>query len=176
MTSPARVPRPTPRRGIQPVAVPARRPDLRVVPAARPAPRIHRRRTGVVLGVALIIVFGSLMASAVFHGLLVSGQSNLDRMDTQIQEQQSALAREKLELADLQSPSRISAEAAALGMVPAERQHWLSPGTGAAPVVTGDPIDTTATATTTPADAGTATTTPTTTPTADSTTGGATAP
>ncbi|MCU1370021.1 MAG: hypothetical protein JWO77_1215 [Ilumatobacteraceae bacterium] len=143
MTSPVRAPRPTPRRAPQPVAVPPR-PHLRVVPPpGRPAlrPSARRRRTGAVLGVAMVIVFGSLMASAMLHGLLVSGQSDLDRMDAQIQEERTSLAQEKLELANLQSPSRIAEEAEKLGMVPAEQQHWVTPGSTDDPIVTGTPTD-----------------------------------
>jgi hypothetical protein len=98
---------------------------------------VRRRRTGAVLSVAMVIVFGSLLASAMFHGLLVSGQSNLDRLDSQIQEERTALAQEKLDLADLQSPARIAAEAERRGMVPADQQHWVTPGSDDAPIVTG---------------------------------------
>lgn len=139
MTSPVRAPRPTPRRAPQPAPAP-RRPHLRVVPPpTKPSlrPAVRRRRTGAVLGVAMVIVFGSLMASAMFHGLLVSGQSNLDRLDQQIQDEKTGLAQDKLELANLQSPERIAAEAEKLGMVPAEQQHWVTPGSTDAPVVTG---------------------------------------
>lgn len=139
MTSPVRAPRPTPRRIAQPEPAP-RRPHLRVVPPpARPSlrPSFRRRRTGAVLGVAMVIVFGSLMASAMFHGLLVSGQSDLDRMDTQIQMEKTALAQDKLDVANLQSPARIAEEARKLGMVPADQQHWVTPGSTDDPVVTG---------------------------------------
>jgi len=98
---------------------------------------VRRRRTGAVLGVVMVIVFGSLMASAMFHGLLVSGQSDLDRLDQQIQDEKTALAQDKLELANLQSPERIAAEATGLGMVPADQQHWVTPGSTDDPVVTG---------------------------------------
>ena len=125
MTSPVRAPRPTPRRAPQPAPAP-RRPHLRVVPPpAKPSlrPAIRRRRTGAVLAVAMVVVFGSLMASALFHGLLVSGQSNLDRLDQQIQDEKTALAQDKLDLAYLQSPARIEDEASKLGMVPSDQQH-----------------------------------------------------
>jgi hypothetical protein len=156
MTSPVRAPRPTPRR-IAPEPAP-RRSHLRVVPPparglrGRPSirPVVRRRRTGAVLAVALVVVFGSLMASAVFHGLLVGGQANLDHLDTELQEKQGELAREKLVLADLQSPARIAAEARSNGMIPAETQTWVSPVEGSEPIVTGgaeddptDPTDTT---------------------------------
>ncbi|WP_426572585.1 hypothetical protein [Aquihabitans sp. McL0605] len=146
MTSPVRAPRPTPRRAAPPDPA-ARRAHLRVVaPTGRQA--LRRRRTGAVFIVAAGLIFGSLMASAIFHGLLVSGQSNLDHMDTELQDQRSQLARERLELADLQSPARIAAEAEKMGMVPADRQHWLSPGTDAEPIVTGSTDEATTTDTT----------------------------
>jgi cell division protein FtsL len=143
MTSPVRAPRPTPRRAPQPAPAP-RRPHLRVVPPpARPkvGQAVRRRRTGAVLGVAMVVVFGSLLASAMFHGMLVSGQSDLDRIDAQIQEERTALAQEKLELANLQSPARIAEEAARLGMVPSEQQHWVTPGSTDDPIVTGSADD-----------------------------------
>jgi len=139
MTSPVRAPRPTPRRAPQPAPVPSR-PHLRVVPPPAKTslrPSLRRRRTGAVLCVAMVIVFGSLMASAMFHGLLVSGQSDLDRLDQQIQDEKTGLAQDKLELANLQSPARIAEEAAKLGMVPADQVHWVTPGSTDAPVVTG---------------------------------------
>jgi hypothetical protein len=92
----------------------------------------------------MVLVFGSLMASAMFHGLLVSGQSDLDHLDSQIQIEKRALAQEKLDLANLQSPARIAQEARDLGMVPADQQHWVTPGSTDDPVVTGratDPTD-----------------------------------
>ena len=126
MTSPVRAPRPTPRRSPAPAPAPAPRNHLRVVP---PPTRRHlrRRRTGAVLSVAAVLVFGSLMSAALFHGLLVGGQSHLDRLDTELRDEQAALAREEL------------------GMVPADGQTWVSPGTGADPVVIGstDQTDTT---------------------------------
>jgi hypothetical protein len=92
-----------------------------------------------VLAVAVVLVFGSLMASAVFHGFLVSGQSHLDDLNRQLDNDRAELAREKLQLADLQSPERVADAAERLGMERSQRQRWLSPGTGADPVVTGDP-------------------------------------
>ena len=139
MTSPARAPRPTPRRDARHEAAPTRGRHLRVVEPA-PRPSLRRRRTGAVFCVATAVVFTSLMASAFFHGMLVSGQSHLDRVNADLEHQRA-------ELANLQSPARIAAEAAKLGMVPAAEQHWLSPsgqdevvtGTGNADPATTDP-------------------------------------
>ena len=123
-TQPLRAPRPAPRRGPQPAPARARRPDLRVVAAPR-----RRPRTPAILAVTVVLVFGSLLASAVFHSILVSGQVHLDEVNTSISTEQTDLARAKLALAEAQSPERIASAAAALGMVPAPEQHWLSPTT-----------------------------------------------
>jgi type II secretory pathway pseudopilin PulG len=90
----------------------------------------RQRRTGAVLVVAIGMVFGSLLAAAVFHGLLASGQANLDQLDADLQGERAALAQDKLELANLQSPQRIATEAEAMGMHPADRQHWVSAADG----------------------------------------------
>lgn len=136
MTSPVRAPRPTPRRTAPAAPAPRRGAHLHVVPPPG-RPGVRPRRTPAVLVVATVLVFGSLLTSAMFHGMLVSGQSRLDRLDAQLQDERAALAREKLDLAHLQSPARIAAAAEKMGMVRADGQTWLSPGTDAPPVVTG---------------------------------------
>jgi hypothetical protein len=143
MTSPVRAPRPTPRRSpveITPPRSDRRRDHLRVV--SEPTRPRRDRRSGLrapVLLVAAVLVFGSLLTSAVFHGLLVGGQSHLDQMESQLDAEKVALAREKLALAQLSSPDHIASQAAALGMVVADEQIWLSPGSGGAPVIAGGP-------------------------------------
>jgi hypothetical protein len=132
MTSPVRAPRPTPRR--VPGAAPARTagPELRVVRDAERLPRPGR--SGMAIAAAGVVVFAALLASAVFHSMLVSGQAHLDEVEGRIRTERSTLQREELRLADYQSPERIAREAARLGMIPAERQHWVSPE-GDAPMV-----------------------------------------
>ena len=131
MTSPARAPRPTPRRQ----AVPARpvRPDLRVV-----GPPVRRSRAGVGVIASALVVFVALFVAAVAHSLVVTSQVHLDRVGVKVRTEQELLQREKLRLATYQSPERITREAARLGMVPADEQNWLSPGAGSHAVVTGD--------------------------------------
>ncbi len=136
MTSPVRVPRPSPR--ALPAAAPARsRPDLRVVGA--PA---RRSRSGLVVVASTVVVFAALLAGAVAHSLLVGNQVRLDQLGTQVRVEQELLQQEELELATLQSPPRITAQAERLGMAPADTQVWLSPDAGTAPVVTGGPSPT----------------------------------
>ena len=134
MTSPARAPRPTPRREV--LAPRTRRDHLRVVP--EPGRAAARPRTGTRLAFAIVVVFGSLLTAAVLHGMLASGQSHLNDLDSEIRAEKVAVAQERLALADLQDPGRIADEALRIGMVPADGQVWLSPGSGAEPVITGD--------------------------------------
>jgi hypothetical protein len=101
-----------------------------------------------ILATAGVVVFAALLASAVFHSMLVSGQARLDDIGVQTRLEQSRLQREQLRLADFQSPERIAREAKKMGMVPAAKQSWVSPG-GDAPLVV-DTERTTATSTTTP--------------------------
>lgn len=129
MTSPARAPRPTPRR--QPV-VEHPRPDLRVV-----GPPTRAARTGIWVILAATVVFAALFVAGASHSMVVSGQVHLDEVGRQVRAEQQLLEKEKVRLANDQSPARITREAARLGMVPADEQNWVSPGTGAAPVVTG---------------------------------------
>lgn len=133
MTSPARAVRSAPRRPATPApGARASRPSLRVVPT--PA---RRARTGLVIAFSAIVVFGALVVSAVAHSYLVSGQAELDEMATELRVQREALEADLVQLAANQSPQRIAEEARLLGMVPAETQTWISPGTGSAPVVVG---------------------------------------
>jgi hypothetical protein len=98
----------------------------------------RRARNVGVLSVAVVVVFGSLLASAVFHSMLVTGQAHLDDVNTEIRVEREALQRDQLRLASIQSPERIAREAVRLGMVKAERQTWINPGSDEPAVTTGD--------------------------------------
>lgn len=143
MTSPARAPRSAPRRSRE-GELRRPRPSLTVVPdpdrrasssVSVAAPR--RVRAGVVVAISTMVVFGALVVSAVAHSYLVAGQAELDEVSTEVREERDALAADRVELAANRSPQRIAAEALRLGMVPADTQTWVSPGTGAPPVVVG---------------------------------------
>lgn len=146
MTSPVRAPRPTPRRATSAPAAPSapRRDHLRVVPPSGRAPARPRRQPaaapapgGRLVVLVTLLVFGSLLTAAMCHGMVASGQTRLDRLETELQDEQAALARDKQDLAELQSPEHLAAAARALGMVRADEVTWLSPGTDDPPVVTG---------------------------------------
>ena len=130
MTSPVRAPRPTPRRQAVPERAP--RPDLRVV-----GPPTRAARTGLWVVVTAAVVFAALFVAGASHSMVVTGQVHLDEVNRQVRVEQQRLQKAKVRLAFDQSPDRITREAERLGMEPADEQRWLSPGTGAAPVVTG---------------------------------------
>jgi len=91
--------------------------------------------------VAVLVVFGSMLVAAMFHSVLVSGQARIDELGREITAQQKGLAQDRLELARMSSPERIATEAERLGLVVAEQQTWIRPGSHAEPVVTGGTSD-----------------------------------
>jgi len=93
-----------------------------------------------VLAAATLVVFGALLASAVFHSMLVTGQAHLDDVHTQIRAEQDQLARDRLRLASYQSPARIAREAERIGLVASDHQTWINPGSDSDPVVTGERV------------------------------------
>jgi cell division protein FtsL len=128
VTAPVRAPQ------RQPAARPRRAPELRVVPD--PAPRA---RLVVATVVGISVLFAVLFGLVLFHTLLVQNQQRLDRIDAQVREQQAVYQRNRLEVAQLEAPSRIvDAATQRLHMVPPPGTSYLVPsGTTAAAV--GDP-------------------------------------
>ena len=125
--------------------------------AARPLPREDRRardehahlrvvrprrrhlHTGPVVAVALVVVFASVLASAVFHSVLVTGQGRLDDLQGRVARSTQDVARQRLALAEAQSPDKLAAAAQTLGLVIPPKQIWLATpapdGTTPPPVV-----------------------------------------
>ena len=124
-SSTARAPQRTPSR-----TTPTRA-DLRLVQAAK-----KRSRSRQLVGaLALVIMFSALLASAVFHSVLVAGQQRLDRLDQRVAKSQQELDRSQLQVAELSSPSRIVAAAKRSGMVVPDHTTWLA----AKPPITAAP-------------------------------------
>ena len=71
-------------------------------------------------------MFSALLASAVFHSVLVAGQQRLDRLDQRVAKSQQELDRSQLQVAELSSPSRIVAAAKRSGMVVPDHTTWLA--------------------------------------------------
>ena len=99
------------------------RPDLRVV-EAEPR-RLPRWKIG---GVAGLILFLALFAVAGAQTFIIQGQRHLDEVNARIATQQSDAEALRMQLAELQSPERITAVAAErLGMIPAPTPVYIVP-------------------------------------------------
>lgn len=112
------------------------RPDLKVVreeQRRRAGVRQRRMRAALVAGGVLAGVL--LFAVAAFHAVLVSGQVRLDDLEAQVADAQARYASARLDVAELEAPERIVAEATArLGMVTPPGVTYLAPsGAVAAP-------------------------------------------
>jgi cell division protein FtsL len=91
----------------------ARRLQLRLTP-----------RAGVTL---TVLLFAALFAVAVSHALLIESQSHLDQLDDQVAEEQARYQRLRMDVAELESPERIMADATEMGMVPPADPVWITP-------------------------------------------------
>ncbi|MPY96250.1 MAG: hypothetical protein GEV08_25260 [Acidimicrobiia bacterium] len=90
-------------------------------PAAEPHLRLVRRqrraRTRLVGSAALGVIFALLFVLAALQAVLVQGQLELDRLDRDMQAREVTRDKLALEVATLESPSRIETTARQLGMV-----------------------------------------------------------
>ncbi|MCU1354060.1 MAG: hypothetical protein JWM05_3269 [Acidimicrobiales bacterium] len=131
----ARAPQRAPQRSPGGAPASTRRPDLRVVEPAR------RGRAGLVVASSMLLVFAALLASAIFHSVLVTGQQRLDSTDRAVSEQEHLIEQQRLKVAELQSPGRIVVAARSQGMIEPDRTHWVAPpgpdGVSPPAVVTG---------------------------------------
>lgn len=135
--APVRVP-PADRRRVE---APPRR-HLRVVnpdsPAnqSRAAAARRRRRLRAMLVLSGIVMTGSLFALAGFHAMLASGQADLDRIEQRVSDAQARYEGLRLQVAELEAPSRIVREAQErLGMVPPPGVTYLTPSQAATEAV-----------------------------------------
>jgi len=101
-----------------PLAEPAQRPVLGLVP--------RRRRNARLVGLAFGLVFTMMLGAAAFQTQLARRQLTLDAIDRSIRvgrEQYEVLRRER---AELRSPGRLSEAATTLGMTPATQTDFIS--------------------------------------------------
>ena len=128
-TSPAPVP--APRRRPQPQAAPSTgesRPQLRVLRPEEAAEADRRKLVRLVAGTGVAVAALCLFAVVVFHVVLTQNQFRLDALQDQALERQAEYDRLRLEVAQLESPDRIVADAQVrLGMVPAPSITYLTP-------------------------------------------------
>jgi cell division protein FtsL len=126
-------------------AAPARRPSrtrdprhLRVVGQARRPRRRRLTRTVAACGVAAVVV--AMFAVATCQAMLVEGQLRLDRLERRVADEQARYERNRLRVAELESPERIVTVARdELGMVPPDEVVYLTPDEPAAGVEGGLP-------------------------------------
>lgn len=142
-----------------------RRPELRVVdPETRSRP--HLGRLGTILAGGL---FAALFALAGLQTMIINSQAHLDDLNKQITAEETRAGALRLQLADLQSPQRITTAASErLGMVAPAGVGYLQPAATDEARARFDGATTPTTAPSTAAkgaSASTATTTPRTTPT-----------
>lgn len=108
--------------------LPTAQPALRLVDARRLqlARRRRRARLALIAGGALVV---ALLFGVVFgHAMLVSGQGRLDELQRAVAEEQNRYQALRLEVARLESPDRIVAEAKdRLGMVEPLAVTYLAP-------------------------------------------------
>jgi cell division protein FtsL len=122
---------PRPRRTETAPALPADRSHLKVVrPGGRRRPIRLTPRAGVTM---VVLLFVALFLVAVSHAVLIEGQVRLDEIDKDVAAEQAEFEDLRLELADLESPARIQAAAADMGMVPPAETTWLTPEDAVAP-------------------------------------------
>jgi cell division protein FtsL len=118
MTSPLRARAAETRAG----TAPERRPDLRVVD---PAPRRRAGRVGTVAGVGL---FAALFGLAAFQTVLIKNQARIDDLDRRIDVAATEAETLALQVAELESPDRITAVARdRLGMIDPGSVTYLRP-------------------------------------------------
>lgn len=104
----------------------APRPDLRVLEGGaktRREERLTRFKFVASIGLVGLILFGVVA----FHVVLSQGQFQLEKMETRAIEEQARYDKQRLLVAQLESPERITEEAARLGMVPAEKVTAVAP-------------------------------------------------
>lgn len=119
--------------GVAPAVAPARprkRDNERKLTVA-PVPSVRRSRDGVVLGLAVAVLFVAILLTSASQALLVQSQDRLDRVQGSIAEQRAVAEQQRLRLAEAQAPGRIVAEATErLGMVPPSEVVYLRSDAG----------------------------------------------
>ncbi|HZQ29040.1 MAG TPA: hypothetical protein VFA94_15190 [Acidimicrobiales bacterium] len=110
---------------------PERRPPLRVVSDEELLARARRRRNRLLVFLTALLVVGGLFGLAAAHVVLTQNQFKLEQLNRKADAEQAQYERQRLEVARLESPSRIVAAAQErLGMVPPPSVKYLTPAKG----------------------------------------------
>ena len=104
--------------------------DTSTAPATRGRPKVH-----IVIGFWVGALFAVLFAVAVLQTVLVQGQIRLDGLHADVAEAQVHVQDLRVQVAEMESPSRVLTEATERGMVPASgvRSVVPDPGSGTPP-------------------------------------------
>ena len=86
-----------------------------------------RARAGVATALTIAALLASLLGLAVFHAQITQQSYELDRLEEQIVERQIDLDAARLELAALESPTRLQSQASSLGLDRPEVVEYLQP-------------------------------------------------
>ncbi|MCA1690894.1 MAG: cell division protein FtsL, partial [Actinobacteria bacterium] len=122
----------------QPASRPPVRPDLRILP--EPPSVRARRLSRLITALAGVAVCFGLFAVVGVHVLLAQGQGEVERLSSEVAEQEQQQQRLRLEVAELESPSRVVAAARErLGMVTPSTLVSLAPASLDDPPASGAP-------------------------------------
>ena len=112
------------------VPAPARQPSriLRLVRPGEVTPKTRRRRARLAAAFTVCLIGAGLFATVAFHVVITQNQFRLDRLRDRATDQQARYQRLRLQVAELESPARIAAEAHdKLGMVQPPAVAYLAP-------------------------------------------------
>lgn len=88
---------------------------------------VERRLPGRWAAVVVASVFAILLATAALNTVLVANQRHLDQVEARIREGERRNQTLRLQVAELEAPARITAAAAADGMIEPDEVTWLTP-------------------------------------------------
>jgi cell division protein FtsL len=91
---------------------PQQQPPLKVVPR-----QVRRRRAGLVIAVGVTFVFTLMLGLVAFQARIAQGQMKLDRTERDLREAETRYAQLRLQVAQLEAPTRVIEEAEHLGLV-----------------------------------------------------------
>jgi hypothetical protein len=127
-----------PGRALQPEAVPAPRPHLRVVPPNFLTAKARRRRARRLFVLGGALAAAGMFSVVAFHVVLTQSQLDIQRLEARAQTASVRQQQLRLETARLESPERVVHDAERMGMVPPATVRYLTPASeqGAKPVPT----------------------------------------
>jgi cell division protein FtsL len=78
---------------------------------------VRRRRAGVAIAVGLFAVFALMLGLVAFQAKIAQDQLKLDRADRDLQQAEDTYSQLRLQVANLEAPDRVIAEAKQLGLI-----------------------------------------------------------